>query len=342
MSVEQPRAAIAAVLIVLLVSASAAQTPSTQRAAPQVVRVRTLPHLSYSILHVADAEGYFAREGLKVEFVEMDISVSDVPPLMRGDLDVLPTIISPALLNAVARGGRVRLVAGQQQVGAGECPYMGVLVSPALAKSGILSTPSALKGRRIALNRAFNTLYLLEGLLGTVGLRRADFEAVDVLDAIRGEALQSGRIDLTVLTEPWLTRALMAGQGVFWKGFDEVAPGFPYTVIAYGPTLLDARPEVGRRFMTAYLRAVRQMSLGKTARNLDILEAATRLDRDLLERACWPSVRGNGTVDGASVAAFQAWAIEQGLVDRSLPPSQLIDDRFVVYASGILSKENAK
>jgi NitT/TauT family transport system substrate-binding protein len=142
-----------------------------------------------------------------------------------------------------------------------------------------------------------------------------------------------------VLSEPWLTRARLSGQGVLWKAFDEAAPGLPYTALIYGSTLLDERPDVGQRFMTAYLRAVRRMSQGKTARNVEVLAAATRLEPDLLRQACWPSARADGFVDDGSIQAFQAWAFEQRLVDRMLPPSQLVDDRFAKYASSILSAD---
>ena len=52
----------------------------------------------------------------------------------------------------------------------------------------------------------------------------------------------------------------------------------------YGPAFLDKDPELGRRFMVAYLQGVKQYNEGKTERNLEILQNYTRLDRDLLKQ----------------------------------------------------------
>jgi NitT/TauT family transport system substrate-binding protein len=331
---------LAVVAVSVLVASSAGIAILTaQRPTSAVVRVRTLPHLSYAPLYLARAEGYFEQEHLQVEFVDLDTTVADVPLLMRGDLDVLPTVIAPAFLNAVARGGRMRIVAGQHQLGPTDCAYIGVVARPALAAGGALDAPASLKGRRIAISRAFVTMFLLDRLLAAAGVTRADLEEVDVADAIRGESLAASRIDLAVLSEPWLTRARLTGQGVLWKAFDEAAPGLPYTAIIFGSTLLDERPDVGQRFMSAYLRAVRRINQGKTARNVEVLAAATRLEPSLLEEACWPSARADGFVDQGSLQAFQTWAFEQRLVDRVLPPSQLVDDRFAKHATRVLSED---
>lgn len=316
--------------------------PLAQRADLAVVRVRTMPLFSYSLLHIAESEGYFAQEGLRVEFVEMDATAAVVPALMRGDIDVLPGVISPGLLNAIARGARIRVVAGQTQLVQRDCSFMGLVVSRALAGSDALTRPDALRGRRLAVNRAFATNYLLERTLAPLGLTPADFQDVDVPDALQGDVLRTGRVDIAVVGQPWLHRVLAAGNGVLWKAFEDASPDFHYSVVAYGPGLLDRNPEVGLRFMTAYLRAIRQIDRGKTDRNMGIVAAVTGLDRETIAGACWPIVREDGAVNGAGLLDFQAWALAKGLVDRPLPLSQMLDDRFVTRASGRLAKEPAR
>src|SRR5262249_42947326 len=109
------------------------------------------------------------------------------------------------------------------------------------------------------------------------------------------------------------------------------------SVVLYGPGLLDARPDVGRRFMTAYLRGVRQYALGKTAHNIDLIVRPLGLDRDALARACWPSVSPDGTVAVASLLEFQQWSVATHLVDRAISSNELLDLQFLQYANKALA-----
>jgi NitT/TauT family transport system substrate-binding protein len=100
--------------------------------------------------------------------------------------------------------------------------------------------------------------------------------------------------------------------------------------------LLDQDPEAGKRFMTAYLKAVRQYNQGKTERNLDILAKHTELDRELLRRACWPVMRDDGQVNLQSLIEFQSWAQTKGLIDRPVTADQLWDASFINHATQAL------
>lgn len=314
-----------------------AGAPAQPAPGPDIVKVRTAPFMSYVVSFIAKAEGYFAQEGLKIEFVTMDSTEAAIPALVRGDLDVLPAAIGPGLLNTIARGARIRSVASQNQHERGGCTRLGLVASRRLADSGALRNAAALRGRRLATDTAFASTYFVETQLKTLGLTTADFEALDVPPPVTGDALKAGRLDLAVMGEPWLSRVLATGDGVIWAAFQDVIPDFQYSLVFYGPSLLDKRPDVGKRFMTAYLRGMRQLGQGKTERNIQIMAAETGLDRDLLKQACWPSVRMDGAVRADSLLAFQAWALTKKLVDRTLSFSQVQDDRFLEYANARLS-----
>ena len=116
----------------------------------------------------------------------------------------------------------------------------------------------------------------------------------------------------------------------------EVLPGAQHSVVAFGPRLLGKDRDVGRRFLVAYLQGVRQYNLGKTERNLDLLAAETGVDRELLRAACWPSIRGDGKIDVASVLEFQKWAVRRGALDAVVPAERFWDPSFAVEAGRIL------
>ena len=69
------------------------------------LKVALMPYLGFGILYLAEKEGFFAEQGIEVEFVRLDRVYMGLAPLIRGELDVLGGSSSPAFLNAVARGG---------------------------------------------------------------------------------------------------------------------------------------------------------------------------------------------------------------------------------------------
>ncbi len=107
-------------------------------------------------------------------------------------------------------------------------------------------------------------------------------------------------------------------------------------MVFFGRAFLDEDPDAGNRFMLAYLRAVRHYNRGKTARNLESVARHTRLDRSIVEAACWPAIRDDGAVNLESIADFERWAIGRKLLDAALPSGTIWDGRFVDHANGIL------
>jgi len=323
------------VLCGVLAQAPAAHAPIGQRPTPPVkLKIRTAPFLSFAVWHIARDLGFFAEEGLEVEFVEMSASDPIMPALIRGDLDVAPSPMSPAVLNAIARGARIKVVASLAELTRG-CTYSGFVVHPSLAAS-VRANPATLRGRRMLVSRSFASEFILERLFKPVGIAPSDLQLIDVPDAIEAEAIRSGRADAGIMGEPALSRAVAAGDVVLWKGFEDVVPNFQYSVLTYGPRLL-AEGDVGRRFMAAYLRAVRQLNLGKVEQNVAVVTARTGLDREVVARACWPSVRSDASLNIESVLEFQEWARGKGLVDRPLSAADIYDARFLEASRAAVS-----
>ncbi len=295
---------------------------------PATIKLRTMPYLTFSVFQLAQKEGLFAAQRLNVDLVDMDSTAPVIPALARGDLDVLPAVISPALFNAIARGADIRVVAAASELIQGGCTTTAIVANHAIAASGRLARADGWKHLRIAGSRAPFSGFLLDKVLKPLGLDEDQLEHVDVPDQIEADTIRAGRADIGIMSEPWLTRALSANAVTLWKPLQDVAPGFQYTVVLYGPTLLKAHRDVGQRFMTAFLEAVRRFDQGKNARNLEIVAAATGLDRDLLSRACWPAVRTGAAVNTSAALEFQSWAHARGLIDRLLPLAGFHDTSF--------------
>jgi ABC-type nitrate/sulfonate/bicarbonate transport system substrate-binding protein len=178
----------------------------------------------------------------------------------------------------------------------------------------------------------------VEKLLNTAGLSLNDIVIVDVPTPVMPDALKKGTIDVVATVEPWITFALQTGHAVLWMPAQKVIPGFQLSTILFGPTLLEKNPEVGKRFMIACLKAVRQFNKGKTERNLEIIAKHTGLDKELLKRTCWPSLRDDGKINIESVLDFQSWAVKKGFQDKLVSPDQFWDPSFIEYANKVLNK----
>jgi NitT/TauT family transport system substrate-binding protein len=172
----------------------------------------------------------------------------------------------------------------------------------------------------------------MDAVLASHGLSRDQFESVSVPQSAMGETLAGGEIAFGVSGEPWITRITEAGQGVLIDQFEVAEPGFQYSFVSFGPSILQDNPEVGRRFMVAYLRSLRTYAEGKTDRNVEIIAAATELDPELVQQMCWPTFSENAVMNTDDVQAFQEWAVSKGYLDAVLPANEVFDNSFQQYA----------
>jgi NitT/TauT family transport system substrate-binding protein len=115
--------------------------------------------------------------------------------------------------------------------------------------------------------------------------------------------------------------------------------GYTYSVISYGPTLLDESPEIGQRIATAHLKAMRIYNQGKTERNLEIVSNAMQLPIEDLRSICWPRMREDGLIDTTSLRVFQEWAKTRGQLDEVLSAAQYWDPRFVDHANQEIARK---
>jgi NitT/TauT family transport system substrate-binding protein len=300
------------------------------------LKVFVLPYLSFGPLMIAEEEGFFLEQGLKVEFVRMSRSAQAIPALAQGKLDVLAGTTSFSLFNAMARGARIKIVADKGYIAPGGCVEMAIMARRHWVKNAESPSAELLRGRPMALNPVSVPGFLVEKFLGTLGLTLDDVRVVDLPEAAKIEAFASGNIDFASANEPWITRFRQAGHAALWVSLSEVAPDFQMAFVSYGPNLLDRNPEVGLRFMIAYRKAVLRYNEGKTDRNLHILAKLTGMEADLLRQACWSLFRSDGHITKESLIEFQQWGKKKGFLDTMVPEAEFWDPTFVDKANKTL------
>jgi NitT/TauT family transport system substrate-binding protein len=180
---------------------------------------------------------------------------------------------------------------------------------------------------------------LLDEVLKPYGLTMADLEIINLPVPSVGAALADGSIAAASIAEPNITQYVQQGHSVLWYKAEEVTPSAVTGVLVFGPTILDDDREVGNRFMTAYLKGIRQYNEGKTERNLELIHSFTELDYETLEAMCFPSFSDDGRINfELGYATFQDWALAQGHIEGALTKDELIDESFVDFANQALEE----
>jgi len=320
-------------ILFLLMACTTATEPQPEIQEPVTLKIVQLPFLSFAPYFIALEEDYFAEQNIEIEFVQFDDNADAIPALAQGQLDVGAGFISPGFFTAVANDGNLRIVADKGHTDNPECVDNVFMIQAESRESGLVA------GMTISSDPLSIDGYVLERYLSGTELTLDDFTFNDVPPPLEIEAMNSGEVDVVAASEPWITRLQDETDSETLIAWDDIYPDIQYATILYGDRLLNEDREVGVRFMTAYLRAVRQYNEGKTDRNLDILSEATELDRDLLERLCWPAIRETGEVNMESILSYQEWNLENGYIEKTVSEDQIYDSSFVEEAQQILAVE---
>jgi len=297
----------------------------------QKIRVVLSPHLSWGPLLLADAEGYFADEGLEVEWVSLLRSEESLVALLSGDVDVVPGPLRPGQFTAAARGGSLRIVAGMNYLARDGCTYQGLVLRP-----GLSVADAARRLRRVDVSRDGSSRYLAGRMLATQGVDIDRLETIKLPSPVIENALNDGSVDAADVTEPFVTRT--SRRGTLWLRSQDATPDFQWAVISFGDRLLHRDREVGVRFLVAFRRGIAQFLQGKTARNLESLRKATQEEPDILAQSCWPAFRADARINLASVLEYQQWARDHRYLDLSATPDQLWDSSFVAATDTALAR----
>ena len=298
-----------AVMLLLTVIASAC-SQSSEKGALQVVQISGRTAIANAPLFIADEEGFFAQEGIKLEFVTLSSDLTQsIPALEQEKVDAIAAQVNIGFFNAIAKGARARIVVDRGHVDPQSCDFTGII-----GRGSLFTTddPAAaqLRGRRFAVNPAGASGYLLARYLAGKGMTNEDVQFVTLPDNVQLQALQRGSIDAVFATEPRFTPSL-PGNRLIASG-NKYTPGFQYSFLVFGPSLLVTHRDLGQRFVNAYLRGVRQYNQGKTPRNIEIISRRVQLNPDMARSLCWVPIRNDGAINTQSLLEFQKWGVEQG------------------------------
>jgi NitT/TauT family transport system substrate-binding protein len=312
---------------------------STFACAQTIVTVGVASSVSDAPIYIGQQKGFFRDEGLDIRTEVFNSAANMVVPLGAGQLDVGGGAPSAGLYNAIARGIRLKIVADK----ASSQPGYGVnrlLVRKALIDSGKYKTPADLRGMKVAQSGiGVSSMTTLNEIIAPYGVKYSEIQTVDISFPQQVIALQNGAIDAALTTDPSSMLAVKSGAAVVIKADDDVIPRHQIAVLLYSEQFAETRPEVARKFMRAYLRAVRVYNdalsesrfKGPAAPEvISILrEMTTVKELELYEGITPVGNDPNGRVNLESLKQDLDFYREQGLVKETVDLNKVVDMSFV-------------
>lgn len=303
------------------------------------VRINRSTNISYAPIFLAEAEGYFAEYGIQLEMVTFNRTAEALPLMVSGDLDVFAGAMTAGLINVLYNEPNLRVVADRGKITADmPCSFQGILVRKDLFESGVVTEAKDLAGMRIAVSTTGPSGFLLSTYLEQGGLSIEDVIISDIPTSAYIDAMANDSLDAIVTIEITLSQVLSAGDSVLLAGTEEVIGDFQSSVLAFGKNFMVDNPELGARFMAAYLKGVMLYNEGKIERNLQILSEATTEGIEVIRNSCWININQEGIPDFNSIKNFMIWSIEQGHLDQTITEETFWDPSFLEAASALLNE----
>jgi NitT/TauT family transport system substrate-binding protein len=332
-------------------SNSAARSNATQAPAwaptltplPQqvVVKVGMKQVTSDAGILIGMAKGYYQDLGIKIEPVQFNSGQEMINQLAAGQLDVGATVSASGLFNAMSRDIPVKIVAdkGINVPGKG---YYRLVIRKDLVNT--IKNYADLKGKRVAIvGTASLDEIAADRVLAKAGLSLKDVD----LQVIRSfsdmlVSLSNKSIDAAMVIEPFITQGVAKNILDPWKDPAEYDPDAQTALLVFGTSLTE-RSDVANRFMTAYIKSVRDYNdaffKGRNQTEMiDILcKYSVIKDPDLYEKMFPTGLNPDGYVRTKGIEMDLTWYKEHQLI-KDISITDAVDNRYVDFALQVLGK----
>ena len=326
---------VAGILLITMVLLSQACGAAKKTEVPDlgVIKAGYLPVLGLAPLYVAVDKGYFKEEGLDVQLERFDSGSKMIVPLSVGQLDAGLGEAGTALFNGVSQGLDVRAVCGNTSLNVEGYASVPFVVRKDLVDSGEITQPSDLKGKKIAVNvPRGNSEYTIAKILELGGLTIKDVELVPIPFPDIVTSLSNKAVDAAYLPPPFTEVVTQEGTAVELYGKDVAQ--FQNGVLYFGQRFLDpANKEVAVRFLSAYIKALRELLAGgyENDEDLAIISKYTNLKPEALRKTSRFYQDPNCALNPDSLAEIQEYYVVQGYTDytEAIPMEKVLEESFL-------------
>ena len=321
----------------------AAQAKPGQRA---TVRVAGAGGSTYRALFVGQEKGFFEEQGIDLDIQIIRATSGMVPLLATGRLDAGQGGNYPGFFNAALSGTGVKVVSDVtvfRPPGPGIKNSLWLIVRKDLTDQ--VKSVADLKGRKVAITAAGSAAEeLLEETLKYHRMTLSDVEEVTVAFPDQLAALSNKAVDAAIGLEPLVSQA--DEQNIAAPLFEVATALQNYTVqwLFYGGDFIKNQPDVGKRFLVAYTKALRYMedAWRKGVNRSDVVQMFIKntpvKDARLYDRMGVSYSETNGRVNVRALETDEDFFFRQGLLKQKVELSSLVDTSFGEYAVQVLGR----
>lgn len=273
-------------------------------AAPQRLSIAAVIYPGATTIHVAQDRGYFEAEGLQVTIHQFASGLACLNAVRSGNADVATVAEIPIALAAMQR----EPIAVIATIFSGQKDHAVIV-----RRDRGISEPAHLKGKRVGVVPGTTSAFLLDMVLDSAGLSRADVRSVELAADAIVPALLNGDVDAVSTWHPLLQQLQreLGPRGLTFDAID-VQGLFSLTVnLVVTQEWLAGNPESARKLLRALTRAAEFVK-----RNPQEAQRTTAryspLDEALL-RELWDGYRFDVRLDQSLQIALEGvsrWAIK--------------------------------
>ncbi|MFJ4655835.1 ABC transporter substrate-binding protein [Nocardia sp. NPDC088792] len=303
---------------------------ASETASADKVTVAHVPSTLFAPLYVAQANGYFADQGLTVDLQTIRSGQDAIALAAAGKIDAVAAGFSAGMFNAIHSGLPLKVV-GSMGIATGDpkSSPSALEVSKKLVDAGEVKTSADLRGRKVAVAGGAGAAggYQLATVLRQSGLSLRDVQIVNLAIPDQQAALANGGVDAALTPAPFTTRIEQAAIAVPLA----VPPaGTSATGIIFGGKF--AESAAAQKFFAALQRASRDLqgAAATSPENLGILAGATGQDLAVLRSVPSYRWRPDLSPDADQLTAQQQAYRDAGLLDYAdlMEPGTYISTTF--------------
>jgi NitT/TauT family transport system substrate-binding protein len=322
-----------------LMAAAAATTwaltasgPATAQDLTEVTYLLPAPQflVAFAPMNLADARGYFAEEGVEVEFItvrggaEVATQVGAGNALVGGGIGDTSIIVRPNGVPvrsvAVLGGGALTTVVGRADRGV---ETLADLADTTISVQSFQDT----------------TFYSLLGAMGTAGLDQGDADIQAHGPAGVWQLFVEGEVDAMSAVPDWIVLAESQGVDLVRLSSTDIFPSMAQAVIASDAGIAE-NPEAVGAVVRAILRAVDDIMADPSQAAVDLIEYLELNEFPVQPDSVLPIIEAYaatvypgqevlGLADAGRYQTVQSFYLDAGIIRRETPIEDLFTNQFV-------------
>ena len=277
---------------------------------------------------VAQARGYYAQEGLKINFV-----------MAKGGVDVAKQVGAG---NAMVGGaiGDTPIIARANGIPVKAVAVLGgrSLTQLVVHDGKGINGPKDLKGKTVTtLAYQDTTFYSLLGMLATADLTKNDVNVQAAGPAGVWQLFAAGKADAMAAVPDWIASAREAGAKMKIYSSDEYFKSMAQAILVSDETI-QKKPELVKKLVHATLKGLQDIMKDPKGVVADYVnavpvykgkEAYIEEVFGLYNTYVYPGQKVFGAMDPERLAAVQKFYVKEGIVPKESPVADLYTNQFV-------------